>query len=152
MTNYYEETIEQITEQTIEKEIREDIEEIKTDAVDTIEEIKQDAVNQIDAIELYAIGEDGNGGEVNRIKSETLAYIDEKKTELADFGNISKATAEGLYEDICGINDDTDVIAEDTIVKIKANIRQMMVDNGYVIKIECDENGNADMVLVKEMV
>ena len=152
MTDYYEETIEQITEQTIEKEIREDIEAIKTDAVDTIEEIKQDAVNQIDAIELYAIGEDGNSGEVNRIKNETLTYIDEKKVELAEFGNTSISTAEATYEDICKINDDTDAIAEDTIVEIKANIRQMMVDNGYVIKIECDENGNADMVLVKEVV
>ena len=152
MANYYEETIERITEQTIEEEIREDIEEIKTSAVDSIEEIKQDAINQIDAIELYAIGEDGNGGEVNKIKSETLAYIDEKKLELAEFGNASIEMAEATYENICKINDDTDAIAEDTIAEIKANIRQMMVDNGYVIKIECDENGNADMILTKEVV
>lgn len=163
MSNYYEETIENITEQLIEQEILEDIAEIRQDAIDNVNAIRDDAIENIgiieqDAIEyveevrVYTIGENGDSGEVNGIKSEALEYIEENKTALASFGNDKKSQATQTYEDIIEIKEDTDAIDENTISEIEVNIRQMIIDNGYVMKIECDEYGNANMMLTKEVV
>lgn len=162
MTDYYEESIERITEQMIEQEILEDIAEIRRDAIDNIGIIEQDTVDYIGKIEtetleyikeaeVYTIGKDGDAGEVGEIKSEALEYIEENKVELASFGNVKIELATQTYEDIVEIKENTDAIDENTIVKIEHNIRQMIVDKGYVMKVVDDGNGNADIVLEKEV-
>lgn len=162
MANYYKESIERITEQMIEQEVLKEIAKIRQDAVenigiierDTINyigEIETDALEYIEEVEVYTIGENGDAGKVGEIKSEVLEYIEENKIELASFGNEKIESATQTYEDIVEIKENTDAIDESTIAEIEHNIRQMIVDNGYVMKIECDENGNADIALVKEV-
>lgn len=147
MSNYFEETIYRITEQEIEQEIRNDIQNIKKDANDELYVIKEDAVVEINKKEVYAIGEDSNGGEVNRIKNNSLAYIDQEKTKLAEFGNESKTKAIGIYEDIRSINADTDNIVENTVSKTIYNIKDMIANNGYVVKVFYDDIGDVSLVL-----
>jgi len=145
MTSYYVETIERLTEQTIEQEIRDDIEEIRVGTIDNVKQIEQKSLDSIEEIRADAIIQ------VTAIKDDALSYIEDKKVDLCSFGNDSIEYAEKTYEDIVGINDDTDAIAEDTIAEIEYNIRQMIVDNGYVMKIIDDGNGNADIVFDKEV-
>lgn len=162
MANYYKESVERITEQMIEQEVLEEMEEIRLDAIKNIGVIERDtldyigkveweALDYIEEVKVYTIGEDGDAGEVGKIKSEALEYIEENKVKLASFGNSAIESATQTYEDIIKIKEDTDAIDESTVAEIEHNIRQMIVDKGYVMKIECDEYGNADIVLVKEV-
>ena len=130
MSSYYKETIIPITEQVIENEIREDIE------------------NMV----IEVVGEDGNSGYIESVKNEALDYIEDNKRILASSGDAFKETALQTRDSIKTVEEDTDDIAENTIFKIEQSIRQMIVDNGYIMKIVDDGIGNADIVLVKEVV
>lgn len=162
MANYYKESIERITEQMIEQEVLKEIAEIRQDAIDNIGlieqdtldyigEVEQDALGYIKEVEVDTIGENGDAGKVGEIKSEILEYIEDNKADLASFGNDKIESATKTYEDIVGIKENTDAIDESTITEIEHNIRQMIVDKGYVMKIVDDGNGNADIVLTREV-
>lgn len=158
MTDYYEENIEYVTEQTIEQEIRDDIEEIRANTVGDeyqnkigdINQIKQEGLDGIEEIRIYTVGKDGDAGEVDKIKDNALSYIEDQKNNLVSYGDDKIEYANQTYGDIVQINENTDAIAENTIAEIEYNIREMIVNNGYVMKITDDGNGNADIVLVKE--
>ena len=154
MTDYYEENIEYVTEQTIEQEIRNDIEGIRVDTINDVKQIKQDALDDIEEIRVDTVGEDGdieNVGEVNKIKDDALFYIEAKKEKLVEYGYDKIIYANETCGNIDDINKYTDVIAENTIAKIELNIREMIVNNGYDFQTINDENGNVDLVLVKEV-
>lgn len=162
MANYYKESIERITEQMIEQEVLKEMEEIRLDAIETIGAIEQDtldyigkveqeALNYIEEVKVYTIGENNDAGKVDEIKSDILEYIEENKTELASFGNSTIKSATQTYEEIVEIKENTDAIDKNTIAEIEHNIRQMIVDKGYIMKIVDDGNGNADIVLTTEV-
>lgn len=153
MTKYFEEDIERVTEQTIEQKVRDNIEAIKNDTIDKIEYIESVTIqgsedfDGINGIKNYAIDKDGNGGKINEIKQDALTHINNQKKELAEFGNSSKKEANEIYNEVCVINAATDSIVENTVSEIEYNIKEMLVDNGYIIKVFYDDNGDVSLAL-----
>lgn len=131
MAGYYVEIIERITEQTIEQEIRNDIKEIVADVIGE--------------------DDDNNDGQVGKIKKQALDYIETQKNNLALTGDDLTEGAQSYEEQIKTINENIKEISEDAIAVAEKKIRQF-IDKGYVLEIDCDEYGNADMILTKEVV
>lgn len=152
MTEYYlayekqdeQETLVRITEQLIEKELLEYIEELKTTGKEEITAIKDAANKYIDEAEtsVLSVKDDINGD----IHFEEGDDVDSVIISAEDKGSLGEN-----YMEAKQIYADTLDIAPTTEAKIEANIRQYMVDSGYSIGISSDDgNGNIVFGLVKD--
>lgn len=125
MTDYYKETIENITAQLIEEEVLAEIEDIKTTGIN----------------------------EISKIETETLAYISDHKTTLEKTGGELIDEANDIYlgtSEYVGISvndyyEKTCIIASDTVDEIK----KMITDKGYIIVAFHD--GNDDVYLLAQI-
>ena len=124
-TAYHVETIERITEQMIEEEISNDVEQIRTDADKKINAIRDEAVKTIKAT-----------------KDENSTYTAaEKRDMILKFGD--------MREQLNQIDSDTDAIYQKIVpiasnkeAEIENDIRTMIVNNGFSIDISNDGKGN----------
>lgn len=120
-TNYYVETIERITEQTLVEEVLAETENIKTDAIRQTDRIKDLAIDYIEKQRqdmVNKLGEKGVESELDKIDSDTTA----------------------IYNNLQNIVPNTDA-------KIENTIRHKIVDNGYSIELSNDGSGNVAVIL-----
>lgn len=116
---YHVENIERITEQMLEEEVLEEIEDIRVDAINNIGDIKEQSVS----------------------------FITEQKRDLIiQFSEIRNKLQE-LDDDTDVIYKNTIKIAGDTENTIEKDIRSMIVEKGYKLVLSNDGHGNVTEVL-----
>ena len=132
------ETIERITEQQIEEEILNDVEQIRADANSKTEKIKESAIDELESIKVDGVDE------ITDIRDKHLDYSACEKRDMS-----LKLADNGIRKNLKQIDSDASAIYErithvatDTEVKIEKNIRTMIANNGFSIDIENDGNGN----------
>lgn len=153
-TTYYVETIERITEQMLTEEVISDVNKIMWDADTQIKKIKTDAVDEIEKITPEAVNT------INKIEQDALRYIsDEKRDMVFALGESDADGNPAISGKLRKIDADTTAIynklldvAPNTEAKIQQNIRIMIVNDGYVIELVNDGNGNVAVNLVRRAV
>lgn len=124
-TAYHVETIERITEQMIEEEISNDIEQIRTDADKRINAIRDEAVKTIKATK------DENSTYTAAEKRDMILKFGDMRTQL----NQIDSDTDAIYQKIVPI-------ASNKEAEIENDIRTMIVNNGFSIDISNDGKGN----------
>lgn len=124
-TAYHVETIERITEQMIEEEISNDIEQVRTDADKRINVIRDEAVKTIKATK------DENSTYTAAEKRDMILKFGDMRTQL----NQIDSDTDAIYQKIVPI-------ASNKEAEIENDIRTMIVNNGFSIDISNDGKGN----------
>lgn len=124
-TAYHVETIERITEQMIEEEISNDIEQVRTDADKRINAIRDEAVKTIKATK------DENSTYTAAEKRDMILKFGDMRTQL----NQIDSDTDAIYQKIVPI-------ASNKEAEIENDIRTMIVNNGFSIDISNDGKGN----------
>lgn len=124
-TAYHVETIERITEQMIEEEISNDIEQVRTDADKRINAIRDEAVKTIKATK------DENSTYTASEKRDMILKFGDMRTQL----NQIDSDTDAIYQKIVPI-------ASNKEAEIENDIRTMIVNNGFSIDISNDGKGN----------
>ena len=154
-TAYFKEQIECITEQTLEEEIKDELREVKEDAVVQIDSIKDSTNNELESLEQQCIANcdktrDDAIAAIEKTRNDFLFYTANEKRDMiftlgendangnhAVIGKLHKIDSDtnNIYEKIKKVAPDTEAIIEN-------DVRQMIVDDGYDIEIVNDGKGN----------
>lgn len=116
---YHVETIERITEQMIEEEILNEIEDIESDAT----------------------------GKIESVRDETLEFIEGQKDEMSSFFENAEAKLSEVDSDVESIRRQIIDIAPSKESEIEDNIRVLILENGYELKYHNDGHGNATIAV-----
>lgn len=145
---YKNETIENITWQSLEKEVLDKIEGLRVEAIDNIESMRDEANS-------YITNEKNNpyygvvkrGDEING----DITFKDGDNIDSVITSTKNKGILGDNYMETKKIYEDTCVIAENTIEEITDNTIKHIVDNKYTFSVATDANGNTIVEVVKEV-
>ena len=154
-TAYFKEQIERITEQTLEEEIKDELREIKEDAVVQIDSIKDIANNELESLEQQGIANcdktrDDAIAAIEKTRDDFLSYAASEKQDMiftldendANGNPAVRGKLRKIDSDTNDIYEKIKKVAPDTETVIENDIRKMIVDDGYSIEVVNDGKGN----------
>ena len=129
-----------ITEQLIEKEVREIIKDIKDDGIDYVEDIRKDTVDYInDNLDSVISTSDTIKGDIHFEGGDDVDEVISNTYNKGTLGN--------NYIDVRNLYEESLQIVADIDNRIEDNIRSLIVDNGYCIKYYNDGYGDATITV-----
>ena len=129
-----------ITEQLVEKEVREIIKDIKDDGIDYVEDVRKETVGYInDNLDSVVVTGDTIKGDIH--------FEDGDDVDEVISNTYKKGTLGDNYIDVKNLYEESLQIVADIDNGIENKVRYLIVENGYCIKYYNDGYGDATITV-----